>query len=105
MAAANMLMASGDDALKERFLPDLVSGRFFGTMCLSEPHAGSSLANLRTTATPMGDGTYQIRGSKMWITGAEHELSENIIHFVLARLPDGGVGTRESRSFSSPSFA
>ena len=69
MAATNMLLAHGDDALKARFLPHLVSGRFFGTMCLSEPHAGSSLAHLRTTATPNGDGTYQIRGTKMWITG------------------------------------
>ena len=104
MAAANMLMANGDDELKATYLPDLVSGRFFGTMCLSEPHAGSSLANLRTTATPLDDGTYQIRGSKMWITGAEHELSENIIHFVLARLPNAGIGTKGISLFVVPKY-
>ncbi|MEE2787141.1 MAG: acyl-CoA dehydrogenase [Myxococcota bacterium] len=104
MAAANMLLAHGDEALKERYLRDMVAGRFFGTMCLSEPHAGSSLANLRTTATPNGDGTYQIRGTKMWITGADHELSENIIHFVLARLPDAKVGTRGISLFVVPKY-
>ncbi len=104
MAAANMLLAHGDEALKERWLPDLVSGRFFGTMCLSEPHAGSSLTNLRTTAKPLGDGTYAIKGSKMWITGGDHELSENIVHFVLARLPDGGVGTRGISLFLVPKY-
>ena len=104
MAATNMLLAHGDDALKARFLPHLVSGRFFGTMCLSEPHAGSSLAHLRTTATPNGDGTYQIRGTKMWITGGDHDLSENIVHFVLARLPDAALGTGGISLFAVPKF-
>ena len=105
MAAANLLAAHGDDALKGRYLEPLVTGRFFGTMCLSEPHAGSSLANLRTTATPVGDGSYRIRGSKMWITGGDHELSENIIHFVLARLPDAPVGTKGISLFLVPKFS
>ena len=104
MASANLLAAHGDEALKGRYLAPLVSGRFFGTMCLSEPHAGSSLANLRTTATPLGDGTYQLRGSKMWITGGDHELSENIVHFVLARLPDAPVGTKGISLFLVPKF-
>ena len=60
-------------------------------MCLSEPHAGSSLSNLRTTATPRDDGSYTLRGTKMWITGGEHELSDNIAHFVLARLPGAPI--------------
>ena len=86
--AAHMLAAHGGDALKAKYLPQLVAGESLGTMCLSEPHAGSSLAKLRTTATPAGDGVFHIKGSKMWITGGDHELTENIIHFVLARLPD-----------------
>ena len=103
-AAAHMLMAHGSDELKETYLGPMVEGRWFGTMCLSEPHAGSSLANLRTTATPRDDGTYDIRGSKMWITGGDHELSENIVHFVLARLPESPVGTREHLSISVPKY-
>ncbi|MBV72410.1 MAG: acyl-CoA dehydrogenase [Myxococcales bacterium] len=104
IAAANMLMNHGDDAVKEMYLPHLVAGVAFGTMCLSEPHAGSSLANLKTTATPRADGTYQITGNKMWITGADHDLSDNIYHFVLARLPDAAVGTKGISLFLVPKF-
>ena len=104
MAATHMLMAHGDDALKAKYLEPMVAGAWFGTMCLSEPHAGSSLANIRTTATPLEDGSYSIKGSKMWITGGDHELSENIIHFVLARLPDSPVGTRGISLFVVPKY-
>ncbi|MGC6419451.1 MAG: acyl-CoA dehydrogenase [Bradymonadia bacterium] len=104
IAAANMLLHHGDQALKEKYLPALVAGEAFGTMCLSEPHAGSSLSNLKTTATPLGDGTYQISGNKMWITGADHELTDNIYHFVLARLPDAAVGTKGISLFIVPKF-
>lgn len=91
-AAANLLIAHGSPTQKAAYVPHMLSGRFFGTMCLSEPHAGSSLADLRTRATPQPDGTYHLRGSKMWISGGEHDLAENIIHLVLARI-DGAPET------------
>lgn len=103
-AAAHMLAAHGSDALKAQYLPQLVAGESLGTMCLSEPHAGSSLAKLRTTATPIGDGTFHVKGSKMWITGGDHELTENIIHFVLARLPDAPAGTKGISLFVVPKY-
>ncbi len=102
IAAANLLATHGSAALKETWLAPLVEGRFFGTMALSEPQAGSSLADLLTTATPHGDGTYRLRGNKMWITGADQDLSENIVHFVLARLPDAPPGTRGISLFLVP---
>lgn len=103
-ASAHLLEAHGDEALKQRYLPKLVSGEHFGTMCLSEPHAGSSLAKLRTTATPMDADRYNIQGNKMWITGGDHELTENIIHFVLARLPGADPGTKGISLFLVPKF-
>ena len=103
-AAAHLLEAHADEELKARFLPQMVSGQYFGTMCLSEPHAGSSLAKLRTTATPREDGSFHIQGNKMWITGGDHELSENIIHFVLARLPDAAPGTKGISLFLVPKY-
>ncbi len=102
VAAAGLLDAHGSDALKAEWLEPLVEGRFFGTMALSEPHAGSSLADLRTQATPQPDGTYRLNGEKMWITGADHEMSDNIVHFVLARLPDAPAGTRGISLFLVP---
>ena len=102
VGAANLLMAFGTEAQKATFLPPMVEGRWFGTMCLSEPQAGSSLADIRTTATPRGDGTYAIKGTKMWISAGEHELSENIVHMVLAKIPGGPVGTRGISLFLVP---
>ena len=102
VAAAGLLEAHGSEALKEEWLEPLVEGRFFGTMALSEPDAGSSLADLRTVALPQGDGTYRLRGNKMWITAADHNASENIVHFVLARLPDAPLGTRGISLFLVP---
>ncbi len=102
MAAANLLNTFGSDAQKARYLPSMLEGRTFGTMALSEPHAGSSLADIKTTATPAGDGSYRLVGNKMWITGGDHDLSDNIVHFVLARLPDAPPGTRGISLFLVP---
>ena len=70
----------------------MLEGRYFGTMCLSEPDAGSSLADITTKAVPAGDGTYRLTGTKMWITGGDHELTENIVHLVLAKAPAAAPG-------------
>jgi len=102
IAAAGLLDAHGSEALKDEWLPPLIEGRYFGTMALSEPHAGSSLADLRTRATRQPDGTYRLVGDKMWITAADHDISENIVHFVLARLPDAPPGTRGITLFLVP---
>ncbi|MBL8489223.1 MAG: acyl-CoA dehydrogenase, partial [Rhodocyclaceae bacterium] len=83
---ANLLLAHGTRDQIDRYVRPELEGRFFGTMCLSEPQAGSSLADIRTTATPQPDGSYRIVGTKMWISGGDHELSENIVHLVLARI-------------------
>src|SRR5690554_7805298 len=72
----------------------MLSGLFFGTMCLTEPHAGSSLGDLRTRAEPQADGSYRLFGNKIYISGGDHELSENIIHMVLARLPGAPAGVK-----------
>jgi alkylation response protein AidB-like acyl-CoA dehydrogenase len=93
---ANLLMAHGTELQKQVFALNEFSGRFSGTMCLSEPQAGSSLSDITTRATPDGAGfesdalgpRYRIKGNKMWISAGEHELSENIIHLVLAKIPD-----------------
>jgi alkylation response protein AidB-like acyl-CoA dehydrogenase len=102
VGAANLLAAYGSDEQRERYLKPMVEGRFFGTMCLSEPQAGSSLADIRTMATPVDDGTWRLRGSKMWISGGDHELSENIIHLVLAKTPDAPPGVRGISLFLVP---
>ncbi len=103
-SAANMLNVWGSDELKEKFLPPMRAGRFYGTMCLSEPHAGSNLADIRTRAEPQGDGTYHLSGTKMWISGGEHDLSENIIHMVLAKIPGGPDGVKGISLFVVPKF-
>ena len=102
VAAANMLNAYGTEQQKKRFLGPLLSGDFFGTMCLSEPHAGSSLADIRTRAEPLDDGSYRICGTKMWISGGDHDLSDNIIHMVLARIPCGPQGVKGISLFIVP---
>ena len=85
---ANTLMKCGTPEQIELFAKPMLEGRFFGTMCLSEPHAGSSLSDIITRAEPQADGSYRITGNKMWISAGEHELSENIIHLILAKVPD-----------------
>jgi len=84
----------GSETQKALYLPKLVSGEWPGTMNLTEPQAGSDVGALRSTATPVGDGTYRISGQKIFITWGEHELAENIVHLVLARLPDAPPGSR-----------
>lgn len=102
IAAANLLDAFGSDDLKHRFLQPMLAGRWFGTMCLSEPQAGSSLGDICTTATPGHDGFYRIRGNKMWISGGEHEISGNIVHMILAKIPGGPAGTKGISLFLVP---
>ena len=84
-SAGLTLAAHGSDELKRRYLPKLVSGEWAGTMCLTEPHCGTDLGLLRTRAEPHGDGSYRISGTKIFITAGEHDLTENIVHLVLAR--------------------
>ncbi|HEY0821944.1 MAG TPA: acyl-CoA dehydrogenase [Rhizobacter sp.] len=111
---ANLLMAHGTEAQKNVFAKNEFAGRFFGTMCLSEPQAGSSLSDILTRATPDGDDfegdplgpRYRLRGNKMWISNGEHELTENIVHLVLAKIPgpDGNLipGTKGISLFIVP---
>ena len=99
---AHMLQACGNQALCDRFLAPLIEGRWFGTMCLSEPHAGSSLSDIRCMAEPVGDGTYKLSGTKMWISGGEQDVSENIVHMVLARTPDAPPGVKGISLFLVP---
>lgn len=85
---ANTLLKCGTQQQIDTFVKPMLAGRFFGTMCLSEPQAGSSLSDITTRAERQEDGTYRLKGNKMWISGGEHELSENIVHLVLAKIPD-----------------
>jgi alkylation response protein AidB-like acyl-CoA dehydrogenase len=85
---ANTLLKCGTPEQIDTFVKPMMEGRFFGTMCLSEPQAGSSLSDIVTRAEPQPDGTYRLKGNKMWISAGEHELSENIVHLVLAKVPD-----------------
>lgn len=101
-ANANLLLSHGSPEQIERYVIPTIEGRFFGTMCLSEPEAGSSLADVRTRAELQANGTYQVTGSKMWISGGEHDLSENIIHLVLARCPGAPAGVRGLSLFIVP---
>jgi len=102
MAAVDALHAYGSDTLKEQYLGQLVSGEWMGTMQLTEPQAGSDVGALRTKAERNADGTYRITGSKIFITYGEHDLTDNIIHFVLARLPDAPPGTKGISLFLVP---
>ena len=94
VGAVEALNAHGSDALKQKYLAKLVSGEWMGTMQLTEPQAGSDVGALRTKAERASDGTYRLTGQKIFITYGEHDLTENIIHFVLARLPNAPPGTR-----------
>ncbi|MBL8486776.1 MAG: acyl-CoA dehydrogenase [Rhodocyclaceae bacterium] len=101
---ANLLLAHGSREQIDRYVRPELEGRFFGTMCLSEPQAGSSLADIRTTATPQPDGSYRIVGTKMWISGGDHELSENIVHLVLARIQGAPAGVKGISLFIVPRY-
>ena len=98
------LMTHGSPWQKKTLLPNLVTGRWTGTMCLTESHCGSDLGQLRTRAEPGVEGTYAITGTKIFITCGEHDVSENIVHIVLARLPDAPEGTRGISLFAVPKF-
>ena len=102
IANANLLQAHGTPELIETFARPMVEGRFFGTMCLSEPHAGSSLSDITTRAEPQADGTYRVFGNKMWISAGEHDLAENIVHLLLAKIPGGPAGVKGISLFVVP---
>jgi butyryl-CoA dehydrogenase len=102
VGAANLLLEHGSPEQIERYVRPMVEGRWFGTMCLSEPQAGSSLADIRTTAVRQPDGTYRLTGSKMWISGGEHDLAGNIVHLVLAKVPGGPPGVKGISLFVVP---
>ncbi|MEL6872587.1 MAG: acyl-CoA dehydrogenase family protein, partial [Pseudomonadota bacterium] len=100
--AIDALLVGGSDDLKKRYLPKMVSGEWTGTMNLTEPHAGSDLSVLKSKAERADDGTYRIFGTKIYITYGEHEMTDNIVHLVLARLPDAPEGTRGISLFLVP---
>ncbi|KAA1174347.1 acyl-CoA dehydrogenase [Marinobacter salinexigens] len=102
IAAANLIMVQGSEEQQKRYAEPMMAGRFFGTMCLTEPHSGSSLGDLRTRAEPQSDGSYRLFGNKIFISAGDHELSDNIIHMVLARLPDAPPGVRGISLFLVP---
>ncbi len=104
MGAVEALDKHASEALKAKYLAKLVSGEWMGTMNLTEPQAGSDLAALRSRAEPAGDGTYRIFGQKIFITYGEHDFTDNIVHLVLARLPDAPAGTRGISLFLVPKF-
>ncbi|MBR9812314.1 acyl-CoA dehydrogenase [bacterium] len=105
-AAANLLRIVGSADQQARYMAPMIEGRWFGTMCLSEPQAGSSLGDIKTKAKLRDDGRYEITGTKMWISGGEHDLSENIVHMVLAKIdsPDTPPGTKGISLFAVPKF-
>jgi alkylation response protein AidB-like acyl-CoA dehydrogenase len=100
--AIKTLLGFADAQLVERFVPKLVSGEWMGTMCLTEPHCGSDLSQVRARAEPRADGSYSIRGTKIFISSGEQDFSENIVHLVLARLPGAAPGTRGISLFAVP---
>ncbi|WP_054813917.1 acyl-CoA dehydrogenase [Nocardia arizonensis] len=101
---ADLLIAHGTPDQVERFVLPMVEGRCTGTMCLSEPQAGSSLADIVTRAEPREDGTYRLFGSKTWISGGDHEMTENIAHLVLAKIPGGPAGVKGISLFLVPKY-
>src|SRR5438132_3238722 len=102
--AYEALHAHGTDEQKKTYLPKLVSGQWTGTMCLTESHCGTDLGLLRTKAEPQGDGSYKITGNKIFISAGEHDMSENIVHLVLARLPDAPQGSKGISLFIVPKY-
>ena len=102
IGAANLLKTHGTAAQVDAYVRPMLEGRFFGTMCLSEPQAGSSLGDIRTRAVPQADGSYRLFGSKMWISGGDHDLSETIVHMVLARMEGAPAGVKGISLFVVP---
>ncbi|MDQ2089908.1 acyl-CoA dehydrogenase C-terminal domain-containing protein [Marimonas arenosa] len=102
--AASAILAHGTDAQKATFLPNMVSCQWTGTMNLTEPHCGTDLGLMRTKAEPQGDGSYKLTGQKIFISSGEHEMAENIIHLVLAKIPGGPEGIKGVSLFIVPKF-
>ena len=102
--AALALATHGSDAQRATYVPPMHEGRWSGTMNLTEPHCGTDLGLIRTRAEPQDDGSYRISGQKIWISGGEHDLAENIVHLVLARIPDGPEGIKGISLFVVPKF-
>lgn len=100
----NTILQFGTEEQKQTYMPHLVAGTWSGTMCLTEPQCGTDLGQVKTKAEPQADGTYAISGTKIFISAGEHDLTENIIHIVLARLPDAPEGTRGISLFIVPKF-
>ncbi len=101
-AAANLLAVYGTEDQKRRYMQPIIEGRYYGTMCLSEPQAGSSLSDIKTRAIPQPDGSYRIVGAKMWISAGDHELGENIVHLLLAKIDGAPAGVRGISLFIVP---
>ncbi|WP_435932644.1 acyl-CoA dehydrogenase C-terminal domain-containing protein [Moraxella bovoculi] len=104
VGATLCLLANGSDEQKALYLPKLYSGEWSGTMCLTEAHAGTDLGIIKTRATPNDDGSYTITGTKIFITGGEHDLTENIVHLVLAKTPNAPAGSKGISLFIVPKF-
>lgn len=104
VGASLCLLAVASDEQKQQYLQKLYEGQWAGTMCLTEPHAGTDLGIIKTRAVPNDDGSYAITGTKIFITGGEHDLSENIIHLVLAKTPDAPAGSKGISLFIVPKF-
>ena len=100
--AISALYEHGSDELKDTYLEKLISGEWTGTMCLTEPQCGTDLGLIRSKAEPDADGSYRVSGTKIWITGGEHDLTDNIVHLVLAKLPDAPAGTKGISLFVVP---
>jgi alkylation response protein AidB-like acyl-CoA dehydrogenase len=103
-ANAHLLAAHGNKEQIDTWVRPMLDGRYLGTMCLSEPHAGSSLANITTQAVRQDDGTYRITGTKMWISGGDHEMSDNIVHLLLAKTPGSPPGVKGISLFIVPKY-
>ncbi len=104
LANVNLLLAHASEEQIATYVPQMIEGRAFGTMCLSEPAAGSSLSDVATRAVPQPDGSYRLFGNKMWISGGDHELTDNIVHLVLARADDSPPGVKGLSLFIVPKF-
>ncbi|SFR77606.1 acyl-CoA dehydrogenase C-terminal domain-containing protein [Sphingomonas jatrophae] len=102
--ATTAMLDHASDELKQAYLPKMVSGEWSGTMCLTEPHCGTDLGMLRTRAEPQGDGSYKVSGEKIFISAGDHDLTDNVIHLVLARLPDAPKGVKGISLFLVPKF-
>lgn len=102
MGAAEVIIHFGTDEQKSLYIPKMIQGQWGGTMCLTEPHAGSDVGSARTTAKPVGDGSYAISGTKIYISGGDHDMAENVVHLVLARVEGAPAGTKGLTLFIVP---